>query len=158
MSEKLGPTLPEPLATLLDGERLPDKIGQAIVLNSVDANGWPHVGLFSFGEIIAIGPSALRLGTWQGTTTSENLKRDPHCTLTFVTGDAAYYVKCRARLIDEGVDPMLFLARFELTVDQVLRDYEADSPIETPIRYGGPKSGAAMLEEWRPVLAFLRNE
>lgn len=157
MSEKLGATLPASLAALLDGTRLTEKIGQAFVLNSLDAAGWPHVALFSFGELLAAGPSTLRLGTWKGTTTSKNLKRDSRCTLTFVEGGAAYYVKCQARLLDEGVDPLPFLARFELTIDQILRDHEDDAPIDTPIRYGGPKTSDAMLAEWRSVLDFLRD-
>lgn len=157
MSEKLGNRLPDSLLTLLDGQRLEEKIGQAIILNSVDAAGWPHVGLFSFGELIGLGPTTMRIATWKGTTTSENLKRDPHCTLTFVHDGAAFYVKCLARLIDEGSEPMPSLARFELTVDQVLCDRYEDAPVSTPIRYGGPKTSEAMLAEWRPILDFLRQ-
>ncbi len=57
MSRELGNELPAALLSLLDGHDLPARMGKAILITTVDTQGWAHPALLSYGEVVAIDAS-----------------------------------------------------------------------------------------------------
>lgn len=75
--------LSEELFELLDGNNIADKQHEAIILQMIGADMWPHTAMISVGELVAIDLRYLRLGLWAGTRTADNIIR---------TGKAAFAV------------------------------------------------------------------
>src|SRR5713101_1628804 len=121
MSRKLGNELPATLLSLLDGRDLPARRGKAILITTVDAQGWAHPALLSYGEVVAVDARRLRLATYRSSNTTSNLRRSGHLTLCLIEAGMAYYLKTRA-LEKQGRPGLPGLARFEATVEQVLVD------------------------------------
>jgi len=159
MSRPLGDELPEALLTLLDGHDLASRLGHAILITTIDARGWPHPALLSYGEVVAVDARRLRVATYRSSGTSDNLRRTGHLTLCLVEAGMAYYLKTRAL---EQSSPAGFpaLARFEAIVDHVLvdqarEDVEPDARITSGVRFEG-RSAPELLAQWTAVVNALR--
>ena len=63
MSRELGNELPGALLSLLDGRDLPGRMAKAILIATVDTNGWAHPALLSYGEVVALDARRLRVAT-----------------------------------------------------------------------------------------------
>src|SRR5579884_59823 len=86
MSRSLGNQLPGALLQLLDGRDLGQKTQLALLLNTVDAQGYPHPAMLSVGEVLAPSPSALRLALYATSTTTSNLRRGGTLSLALASG------------------------------------------------------------------------
>lgn len=164
MSRTLGHELPEALRALLDGHDLPARMGKAILIATVDAAGRPHPALLSYGEVVAIDRRRLRLATYRDSRTSGNMRRAGHLTLCLVEPGMAYYVKARARELDNPMPGYPALARFEATIEEVLAD-QAREDLEPDTRITGGiefvvagRRTEELLAEWTGVVAALRAE
>ena len=76
MSRALGNSLPNVLFDLLSGRELAARMGQAILITTTDAAGFPHPALLSFGEVVAVDHRRLRLALYRTSGTSGNLRRN----------------------------------------------------------------------------------
>jgi hypothetical protein len=160
MSRELGNELPATLLSLLDGSDLPARIGKAILITTVDAQGWAHPALLSYGEVVAIDARTLRLATYGGSRTTSNLRRSGRLTLCLIEAGMAYYVKTRALERDSSAH-LPGLARFEATVEQVLsdqarEDLEPGARISSGIEFKDQRPAAVVLGDWATVLEALR--
>ena len=161
MSRYLGNELPGTLLSLLDGSDLPGRMGKAILITTVDAQGWAHPALLSYGEVVAVNARKLRLATYSVSKTSNNLRRSGPLTLCLVEAGMAYYVKTLA--LEHQVSPDLpGLARFEATVEEVLEDQaredlEAGARITRGIEFGDPRPAPERLAAWTATLKALRS-
>lgn len=63
------------LFQLLNGQKLAAKRREAMMLQTVTEDGWPHTAMISAGEILALNDTDVRLALWQGTTTTANITR-----------------------------------------------------------------------------------
>lgn len=122
MSRFLGTILPTRLQEQLNGTQLAAQAGKAILISTVDPQGWPHPALLSYGEMLALGPQSLRLAVYCDGHTADNLRRRGCLTLCFVEADLALYVKAQAIALPPLVG-FEKLAAFQLTVQQVLEDF-----------------------------------
>jgi hypothetical protein len=162
MSRELGNELPEALLSLLDGADLPARMGKAILITTVDAQGWAHPALLSYGEVVAIAARRLRLATYGGSGTTSNLRRSGRLTLCLIEAGMAYYVKTRA--MEQPASPDLpGLTRFEATVEHVLEDQaredlEPDARITSGIEFKDRRPAPELLAAWAAVLKALRSE
>jgi hypothetical protein len=157
MSRSLGDRLPAPLLALLDGRDLAAKADRALLLATVDARGGPHFALLSVGEVLAPGPSALRLALYQESSTSANLRRQARFGLALATDDLAYYVKASA-VERPGPHPTLpGQAVFDATIDEVLEDGEPVARVTSgfAIALGDPGKVVAYWERTVAALAAL---
>jgi len=160
MSRELGGELPEALLSLLDGRDLSGRMGKAILITTVDAQGWAHPALLSHGEVVAIDARTLRLATYRSSNTSNNLRRSGHLTLCLIETGMAYYVKTRA--VEQQAGPDLpGLARFEAMVEQVLVDQarehlEPQARITHGIEFEADRPASEHLAAWTAVLDALR--
>jgi len=161
MSRPLGNELPEALLSLLDAHDLPSRAGKAILITTIDAQGWPHPALLSYGEVVAVDARRLRLATYRSSGTSENMRRSGHLTLCLVEAGMAYYLKTRAVEQESPWARFPELARFEATVEQVLldqarEDLEPEGRITNGIEFETGKPREKLLVEWAAVLNALR--
>jgi len=160
MSRELGNELPAALLSLLDGRDLPGRMGKAILITTVDAQGWAHPALLSYGEVVAVDARRLRLATYRSSKTSSNLRRSGRLTLCLIEGGMAYYVKTQA--LEQQAPPELAgLARFEVTVEQVLsdqarEDLEPGARITNGIEFDPGRPASELLAAWTAVLQALR--
>src|SRR5437763_9898452 len=90
MSRELGNELPEALLSLLDGRDLPGRMAKAILIATVDTNGWAHPALLSYGEVVALDAHRLRVATYRSSRTTANLRRSGRLTLCLIEAGAAY--------------------------------------------------------------------
>ncbi len=160
MSRELGNELPGALLSLLDGRNLPARMGKAILITTVDAQGWAHPALLSYGEVVAVDARRLRLATYRSSNTTSNLRRSGHLTLCLIEAGMAYYVKTRA-LEKQGRPGLPGLARFEATVEQVLvdqarEDLEPEARIIGGIEFDAGRPASEVLAAWAAVLSALR--
>ena len=121
MSTDLGTQLPQPLIDALRDEDVTAPRGRAIIAVTSDDGGRAHPALLSYREVGVTGESSLRIVTYEGTSTTKNLRARSNVTLVFVDERFSYYVKGAAINVspshgDAG------LAYFDVAVEQVLED------------------------------------
>ncbi len=130
MSKALGNELPAELQDDLNGQDLPSKWSKTIPLVTVDANGFPHFAILSYGEILAAGPRDLRIGLYPNSTTTRNIQARPAVGLLIVLGDSVYYLKGTA-----SEKPAKGVVRFDIAIEQVLVDNEPGARITSGIGF-----------------------
>jgi hypothetical protein len=156
MSRSLGNALPEPVRSLFDGERIAEKASLAFLLVTIDARGLPHCALLSVGEIVARGPSAVRLALYATSTTTGNLRRSGAFTLALAHADCAYYVKGRAAEHPAGGEVPRGLAVFDGTIEEVLEDGEAIARVTSGFSIALTEGAERTVARWERVVAALR--
>lgn len=159
MSRDLGAELPEALRTRLDGRDLRSLIGRAHLVITVDGQGRPHPAMLSYGELLATGPREIRLATYKSSTTARNMRGNGHLTLCLVDSGMAYYVKGRVEELPP-LEEFPNLARFRMTVDQVLEDatqadVEDEARILTGITFGVRGDTEQWLRDWERLVRAL---
>lgn len=152
--------MPEALLSLLDGHDLPSRIGKAILICTVDAQGWGHPALLSYGEAVALDSRRLRLALYSTSGTSANLRRSGGLTLCLIEAGMAYYVKARA--VEQQAVRLPGLTRFEgrvehVLVDQAREDLEPEARITSGIEFVAGRPAIEELSAWESTLAALRQ-
>lgn len=127
MSRLVGNKLPEELYHRLSGSNLHKE--KAIVVCTVDANGWPHPAILSYFEVIAKDECNLRLAIYKSTTTVKNILRSGKLTLQIIDRRLAYYVKGTAEVLADEMNCSAQNSKLNLRIEQVLAD-EADEEFE----------------------------
>jgi hypothetical protein len=125
MSENIGNKLPPPLRFDL-GEKVTGEICRAVLLITVDAEGSPRVAVLSPGEVKALDERRLGIEVHGQTTTAKNLGRGSSALLWCVLDAAAYSMRgtpSPAKPSAQGY------AAFEITLNDVLKDFQAGSPM-----------------------------
>ncbi|HLG72996.1 MAG TPA: hypothetical protein VK009_21460 [Chloroflexota bacterium] len=151
MSKALGNELPAELLRDLNGEDLPSKWSKTIPLVTIDGGGFPHFAILSYGEIIATGPSELRIGLYPNSTTTRNIQARPQIGLLIVLGDSVYYVKGKAT-----EKPAENTVRFDVAVEQVLVDNEPGARITGGIGFEMSQGKEWWLDTATKTIAALR--
>jgi hypothetical protein len=151
MSTALGNQLPQPLLDELNAKDLGSKWSKAIPLVTIDANGYPHFAILSYGEILAAGPRELRIGLYPNSSTTRNIQARPNVSLLIVLGDSVYYVKGTA-----SEKPAEGVVRFEVAVEEVLVDNEPGARITSGIGFEMSQGKEWWLEQSAKNLAALR--
>ena len=160
MSRDLGSELPEALLSLLDGHDLPARLGKAILISTVDAQGWAHPALLSYGEVVAVDARRLRLALYGSSGTYGNLRRSGRLTLCLIEQGIAYYLKAQA-VEQQSAELPPDLARFDATVERVLvdqarEDLEPSARITSGIEFDAGKPSSEQLSTWTSILNALR--
>ncbi len=137
MSEDLGSELPDDLFDALYTTDPEEQAGTAIVVATVDPEGWSHPALLSFQEVGARDRKTIRVVTFNGTRTTANLRENGKLTLIFVNESMVYYVKGTAKEIPAaraGHSPNF--ATMDMTITQVLADFPGEGEEEARITSG----------------------
>lgn len=155
MSRSLGPGLPSGLVTRFSQTALPSLLGRGLPFLTLAADGTLHPMLCSYLEWLAVDARTLRLAIAAPSRSARNLEERGVGTLLLVEPTLTIYIKCRAMgapLRQGG------LARFSLTVEDVLEDAPTEEEGDVRITGGITYAPAPSLEEpWaKAVLAALR--
>ncbi len=147
--------LPQALLQLLAGDRLAEKIGVTLLLNTVAEPGWPHVALLSVGEVVATSPKILQLALWPETRTTANLSRTGKGTLFLVHEDAAYTVEIAAQRLSDLEVEGAALACFSAEVKTTARDVVDYAELTSGVTFKLVDPGEAVLR-WEKTVAAMR--
>jgi len=155
MSRSLGPALPPGLLTRFSQTALPSLLERGLPFLTLSADGTLHPMLSSYLEWLAVDARTLRLAIDARSRSAGNLEARAVGTLLLVEPAQTVYIKCRATgapLRQGG------LARFTLTVEDVLEDAPTEAEGDVRITGGITYAPAPSLEEaWATaVLAALR--
>ena len=102
MSRELGGGLPDDLYDALRSGGAGTASGTAIVVLTVDADGWAHPALLSFAEVAARDRGTIRTTTYAESRTTGNMRANGKVTLIFVDDRMTYYVKGAAIEVASG--------------------------------------------------------
>ena len=161
MSVRLKAELPDRLFSLVNGERLEEKLDKAVLLITVDEKGWPYAAMLSYLEVIAPDRYNLRLAPWNNSTTTANLRRNSRVTLLFVEENLAFYVQGTATELSHEMEGFPGMAKINVRIESILEDkamdYEGSARITTGVRFENPQMDTAYVERGQQVLAALRQ-
>ena len=163
MAREVGSSLPDPVVELLSGRDLAARAGEAILITTTDAEGWPHPALLSYGEMVAVDSRRLRLALYRTSRTTGNLHRNGKLTVCLVGPNMAYYIKAAAGVPQDPMEGFAQLTRFEARVESVLADqareeFEPGARITGGIRFDPGRPREEVLQGWRAVVDGLRRE
>lgn len=163
MAREVGNTLPQLLCDLLSGRDLSVRMGEAILVTTTDAEGWPHPALLSYGEMVAVDTRRLRLALYRTSRTTENLRRNGKLTVCLIGPNMVYYIKATVGPWQDPMEGFAHLARFEarvesVLVDQAREDLEPGARITGGIAFDLGRPMAEALQGWRAVVDSLRRE
>ena len=139
MSQLLGKELTEELFERLKGEDIASKMGKAIVVVTVDEQGWAHPAMLSYYEVVAKGRSRIDLAIGKTSTTAKNLRRTGKISILLTDHGMNYYVKGQAQEIRESIEGVSFMSLFSVKVEQLLEDQEPDALITSGVTFSRPQ-------------------
>ncbi len=129
MSRSLGNRLPH---KLIDHVASPASGGEAVPIVTLDADSMPRLAMVSGRELETDPSGNLSIALWRGTRTALNLEARPQMAAILIYDGAAYYVRARARKVQDAPDGTV---KFALELVEVLEDRYPDLEIE-PIKIG----------------------
>ena len=128
VSRDIGSQLPSDLVSELSRE---SPRPSAIPLISVDQDGFPHVALVSYFELFLVGRK-LHFFIHKSSRTTKFLRARRSCTLAFVHADYVYYVKGRARWLQDNEQRSVF----RLQVESVMQDFPTADERSVSLKHG----------------------
>ena len=127
MSDDIGRELPPDLFDALWNEDVTTERGRAILIITTDATGWPHPALLSFREVGARDANTIRVITYNGSTTTRNMRDNGMITIAFVDERMTYYVKGTAKEIPPHlVGSSEYFATMDVNITQILKDFTGE--------------------------------
>ncbi len=139
MSQFLGKELSEELLSHLSGRDVTARAGKAIVIVTVDEQGWAHPAMLSYHEVIAKDRSTIDLAIAKTSTTAKNLRRTGKITLLITDKEMNFYLKGSAREIKESMAGVPFMSLFRVGIEQILEDQEPDAAITSGVTFNRPQ-------------------
>src|SRR5262245_48537647 len=116
MSRGLGPRLPAAIRERLSQADLASRLGRAVPVITVEADGRPHPMRCSYLELLAVDERTVRVVIAAMGRSASNLAERRVATLLLVEAGLTVYVKCRANRTGHAAGD---LVRFDLVVEDV---------------------------------------
>ena len=139
MSQLLGRELTGELFQRLKGDDVASQAGKAIVIVTVDDQGWAHPAMLSYYEVVAKDRSRIDLAVGKSSTTAKNLRRTGKITLLLTDHGVNYYLKGSAREIRDSMAGVPFMSLFRVGVEHLLEDQEPDAVITSGVTFQRPQ-------------------
>ncbi len=139
MSQLLGKGLSEELFNHLNGEDMATRVGKAIVIVTVDEQGWAHPAMLSYHEVVAKDRSSVDLAVGKTSTTASNLRRTGKITLLVTDKGMNYYLKGIAQELKKSMAGVPFMSLFRVALEQLLEDQEPDAAIMNGVTFSRPQ-------------------
>jgi hypothetical protein len=132
----------------------------AIVLCTIDADGWPHPAMLSYFEVAATDPDNLQLAIYNNSRTCANMRARGTATLIIVDEALVCYVRGRVAEVAPSMNTAPYNALLNMRVNEVVfdeppPDLEPGAFVTSGITYRA-RTGPA-LERARAVLRELRQ-
>ncbi|MCL5044709.1 MAG: hypothetical protein M1336_05415 [Deltaproteobacteria bacterium] len=157
MARLLGDTLPPEFVSAFDGTNLEAKLGLICLGVSVDPDGCPRAFMLSAGEVLVVGPRAVRLALWPKSRTADNLGAGGAVLLGFMAPRTVLYAKGTVRRLGmaaAGAD----VECFEIEVNRVESDLHEGFPLVQGPRYACEDADPAeVVRGWQKTLTALRR-
>ncbi len=99
-----------------------ERANVAIVICSIDEDGWAHPAMLSTLEVVAKDARNMRIATHVGSRTTRNLKTNGKLSMIIADETAVHYLKGDVLLLAPAMRTMPHYAKFNLRVDSVLQD------------------------------------
>ena len=160
MSRVRTNALTDDLYRRLSGVDIESLAALAIVVCTVDAEGWPHPAMLSYFEVAAVDRQNVRLAIYNDSRTCGNMRERGKATLIVVDKNLVCYVRGAvsevvAAMAVAPFNAMLNLRVDEVTFDEAPPDLEPGAFVTSGITYR-PRSGAPLAQA-RAVLAEPRS-
>ena len=127
MSEDIGTELPDDLFETLYMVDPSEQDGTAVVVTTVDPEGWSHPALLSYREVAARDRKTIRVVTFNGTRTTTNMRENSKLTLIFIDPTMVYYVKGTAKEIPAArAGHSNNFATMDISITRVLADFPGE--------------------------------
>ncbi len=139
MSKLLGQALNKELLERLKEKNITSKEGKAIIIVTVDEQGWAHPAVFSYYEIVAKSEGQIDIAVGKTSTTGKNLRRTGKITLLVTDAGVNYYIKGDARETRESLGAVPFMSLFRVEVAQLLEDQEPGATITSGLTFIRPE-------------------
>lgn len=153
--------LTDDLYLRLHGAEIESFAALAIVVCTVDADGWPHPAMLSYFEVAAVDRQNLRLAIYNDSRTCANMRARGKTTLIVIDKNVACYIRGEVEQVVPAMAAAPFNAMLNLRVDEVTfdeppPDLEPGAYVTSGVTYR-PRSGAPLAQA-RAVLAELQNQ
>jgi len=139
MSKFLGKLINEELLVRLSGKDIGSKEGKAIIVVTVDEQGWAHPAVLSYYEIVAKSEGQIDIAVGKTSTTGKNLRRTGKITLLVTDAGINYYIKGGAQESRESLGAVPFMSLFRVEVAQLLEDQEPGAMITSGVTFTRPE-------------------
>ena len=139
MSKFLGKVINEELLVRLSGKDIGSKEGKAIIVVTVDEQGWAHPAVLSYYEIVAKSEGQIDIAVGKTSTTGKNLRRTGKITLLVTDAGINYYIKGGAQESRESLGAVPFMSLFRVEVAQLLEDQEPGAMITSGVTFTRPE-------------------
>ena len=158
MARRRAKELTDDLVVRLGGAGVDALAGEAIVVCTVDADGWPHPAMLSYFEVAARDPRTLRLAVYTNSRTCANMRERGRATLILAGPGLVCYVRGTATELAPAMREASYNAKLELRIDQVVfdeppPDLEPGVGVTSGITYS-PRTPEALVRA-RAILAEL---
>ena len=143
MSKLLGNELPVDLYRRLLGNDLEQSAEKVILLATVDEDGWPHLAMLSYFEVFAKDPRTLRLATYNGSRTTQNMRANGKATISIIDERIVYYVKGNVEEMTREMECAPQNSKLHFRVEEVLADaaneeFEPGAYVANGVPYKNP--------------------
>jgi hypothetical protein len=149
--------IPLELYQLLNGMDLETKQHEAMMLQTVTEDMWPHTAMVSVGEVVALSRTDLRLALWPGTTTTENMIRTGKALLVVIFSGKVHYVRLSLTRLAELPDARYPRECFSATVAAVREDVAKYADIVSGVQIN-LKDSASVIKRWEETIEELTKE
>ena len=126
MSRFMGEQLPVALVAALGVEHAIDRADRAMVICTVDEQGWPHPAMVSSLELVARDARNVRLALDGGSRSARNLRANGRLTLIVIEDATVFYIKGDVLERTASLAAVPAQAGFNVRVDSVLEDQPRD--------------------------------
>jgi hypothetical protein len=132
----------------------------AIIVCTVDAEGWPHPAVLSYYEVAASDAATLQIAVYNDSRTCANMRARGRATLIVVDAGLVCYIRGRVTQAAAAMSASSANARMTMVIDQIVFDepppeLEAGAVVTSGITYR-PRTGEARTRA-RAVLAELQR-
>lgn len=160
MARLRSSALTDDLYLRLNGAEIESFAALAIVVCTVDAEGWPHPAMLSYFEVAAVDRQNVRLAIYNDSRTCANMRERGKATLIVVDKNLVCYIRgvvaqVVPAMAGASFNAMLNLRVGAVTFDEPPPDLEPGAFVTSGIMYR-PRSGAPLAQA-RAVLAELQD-
>ena len=160
MARRRTEALPDDLYRRLSGLDAESYATHAIVVCTVNADGWPHPAMLSYFEVAAVDPRTLHLAVYTDSRTCANMRERGKATLIVVDEGLVCYIRGPVAELAAAMQTAPYNAALRLRVEEVLfdeppPDLEPGVAVTSGITYGVRQAQA--LARARAVLTELRE-
>lgn len=129
MARRRTGQLTDDLYQRLSGADIAARADEAIVICTVDADGWPHPAVLSYFEVAAVDQHTLHIAVYTSSRTCANLRERGKATVIIAGAGLVCYVRGVAAELTPGMREAAYNAMMHMRIDQVIFD-EAPQDLE----------------------------